>query len=156
MRTAIVLSGLAALAAMLSPVAAAAKGAAPVHTPAKGSAERDAILDAIRPRVVRDLGAPVEFVVRTLRVSGNHAFAGLEPQRPGGRRIDPRGTPLGRQLLRDEGSLDLFDCCHIEVLLLRTRGVWRVSEIGIGATDVWYEELCSRRPRGLCPTTQSE
>lgn len=156
MRTAIILSGLAALAATLSPVAAAPNRGAAVHTPAKGSAERDAILDAIRPRVVRDLGAPIEFVVRTLRVSGNHAFAGLEPQRPGGRPIDPRATPLGRQLLRDEGSLDLFDCCHTEVLLTRTRGVWRINEIGIGATDVWYEELCRRRPRGLCPTTHSE
>ena len=75
---------------------------------------------------------------------------------PAAGRIDPRGTPLGRKLLRDEGSLDLFDCCHTEVLLKRTRGVWRVTEIGVGATDVWYEELCRSRPRGLCPTTYSE
>ena len=121
-----------------------------------GFGERRAILDALRPRVVRDLGAPIEFVVNTLRVSGDHAFAGLEPQRPGGRRIEPRNTRIGRQMLREVGTLDMFDCCHIEALLKRTRGVWRIQEIGIGATDVWYDELCRTRPRGLCPTSHSE
>ena len=156
MRFATVLAGLAALAAALSPVALAARGAAAVHTPGQGSAERRAILDALRPRVVRDLGAPIEFVVNTLRVSGDHAFAGLAPQRPGGRRIEPRKTRIGREMLREFGTLDMFDCCHTEALLKRTRGVWRIEQIGIGATDVWYGELCRTRPRGLCPTSHSE
>jgi hypothetical protein len=156
MRFATALSGLAALAAALSPIALAARGAAAVHTPGQGSAERRAILDAVRPRVVRDLGGPIEFVVRTLRVSGDHAFVGLEPQRPGGGRIVPRNTRIGREMLRELGTLDMFDCCHTEALLKRTRGVWRVEEIGIGTTDVWYEEPCRTRPRGLCHTSQSE
>ncbi len=121
-----------------------------VYTPPNGSPERRGILSAVRPRVEKDLGAPIEFVVGTLRVSGDHAFVTLQPQRPGGGQIVPENTPIGRQMIRDEGNIYLFDCCHTEALLSRKRGVWRVDEIGVGATDVWWQGLCESRPKGLC------
>lgn len=122
------------------------QAAAAVHTPASGSPERKAILDAYRPLVVADLGAPVEFAVRTVRVSGNHAFVAVDAQRPGGGRIAKERTPYGQ---RHAGSLDFWDCCHAEALLQRSGASWQVLEHKIGATDVWYESWYDRLPRDL-------
>lgn len=121
-------------------------GAVAIHSPASGSPERKAILDAYRPLVVADLGAPVEFAVRTVRVSGNHAFVAVDAQRPGGGRIVKERTPYGQ---RHAGSLDFWDCCHAEAVLQRSGASWQVLEHRIGATDVWYESWYDRLPREL-------
>jgi hypothetical protein len=148
--------GIAAMAAIGLTTELSSKARDEVYTPGNGSSERRAILSAVRPRVEKDLGAPVEFVVGTMRVSGDHAFVTLQPQRPGGGEIKPEETPIGRQMIRDEGNIYLFDCCHTEALLSRKRGVWRIDEIGIGATDVWWQELCKSRPKGLCTDPYAE
>lgn len=122
--------------------------AAAVITPAQGSPQRKAMLDALRPHVERDLGAPVEFVVRTLRTSGKHGFAAVDAQRPGGGRIDPARTPKGRHMATQH-ALDLFNCCHAEAVLERGPNGWRVAEFVTGATDVWYEPWYDKLPRGL-------
>ncbi len=123
----------------------------PIRTPPAGSTERRQIMDAIRPHIERDTGAPVEFVVRSLRLSGDHGFAALEAQRPGGRRIDIVRTPLGQAHMRGGLDYPMIDCCHAEALLRRTGGRWRVIEAKFGSTDVWYADWCPRLPRGLCP-----
>ena len=121
-------------------------GAGAIHSPASGSPERKAILDAYRPLVVADLGAPVEFAVRTVRVSGNNAFVAVDAQRPGGGRIAKERTPYGQ---RHADSLDFWDCCHAEAVLQRSGASWQVLEHKIGATDVWYESWYDRLPRDL-------
>ena len=63
-----------------------------VHEPAKDSAERAAILDAIRPAIEAQMGGPVEFNIETMRTDGDWAFVIADPQRPGGKPIDPETT----------------------------------------------------------------
>lgn len=132
-----------ALAALLLAGPAIAE---PIRIPPPGSAERAALLDLIRPHVEKDFGAPVEFVVRALNISGNYAVALLNAQRPGGGRIDLDRTPMARKWP------DMpIDCCHAEAILQRVKGRWRVIDVKSGSTDVWYEDWCRRRlPRGLC------
>lgn len=69
--------------------------AAAWEVPARGSALRSDLMDAARPHAEWMLGAPVEFVVTELRVSGDLALAMLVPQRPGGGAIDVLRTPDG-------------------------------------------------------------
>ena len=73
-------------------------GGAPVFAqsysePARGTATRAALMDAIRPHVVWDLGQPIEFVVDELRVAGDVAYGSLSPQRPAGGAIDLYNHP---------------------------------------------------------------
>lgn len=93
-----------------------------------------------------DLGAPIEFVVRTIRISGNYAFIAVDAQRPGGGRIVREQTPYGR---RHADSLDFWDCCHAEAILRLSVSRWAVVEHAIGATDVWYEPWYNRLPRAM-------
>ncbi len=128
-----------------------AQSAPPVYTPAKGSPERKAILDVVRPLAERDLGAPVEFVVSEFNVAGDMAFVALKAQRPGGGSIDPYRTPFAEQ--NGEEAVSMFDCCHVEAVLQKRQGSWRVMESGVGTTDVWYTEWCRRTPPrliGIC------
>lgn len=115
-----------------------------VQRPAPGTAERKAVLDAVRPIVEAQVGPPVEFVVKDIRVAGVHAFVIVEPQRPGGGRIDYSHM--------DRASEGLMDGLRTEALLTRRNGRWLVTEHAIGATDVWYVGLCGRYPRGLIPS----
>lgn len=50
----------------------------------RGSADRAQLMDALRPRVVRDYGGSVEFVVREIRIAAGYAYVSAKPQRPGG------------------------------------------------------------------------
>jgi len=124
--------------------------AEPIRTPPAGSAERKAILDLVRPHVERDFGAPVEFVVRGLNISGGYALVLLEAQRPGGGTIDVMRTPAAAAQRRAGMTDPLIDCCHAEAILQRVKGRWKVLEAVSGATDVWYEPWCRRLPFGMC------
>jgi hypothetical protein len=138
--------------AMAALTLAPAAHAEPIRTAAAGSAERAQIMDAIRPYVEKDFGAPVEFVVRGLNISGGYAVALLDAQRPGGRRIDIERTPLAAERYRS-GMVDhMVDCCHAEAILRRVKGRWRVVEAVAGSTDVWYTDWCRRLPAGMCDT----
>jgi hypothetical protein len=137
----------ASLALALPLVAAHAWAQQRPHTPARGSAERQAIMDALRAPVRRELGKPVIFEVRTLRVLGTWAFVEAVPRKPDGSPFDYRGTPYQQAI--DDGVFDdgMF------ALLRRERGGWRVLRYAIGPTDVawisWEEEL--RAPRAVFP-----
>lgn len=104
--------------------------AAPVE-PARGSAERSAIMNALRPKLEVLLGGPVEFVVRHLLVEHGFAFAIVDPQRPGGGRID-----LSETLYAGEG--DFMDGLTTYALLSRANGVWGLVDSVTGPTDVAY------------------
>ena len=115
---------------------AGAAQAQAIQTPAPGSAERRAILDAMRPQAEARLGPPVEFVVEEMRVSGTWAFVHAEPQRPGG---GPIAAP------RD----DFRDGNTTYAVLRRQGGGWRPLMVVVGPTDVAWVEYCEEAPRGL-------
>jgi len=115
-----------------------------IYTPASGTAERKALMDALRAKVDSELGGQAEFVVKTLRSNGQWAFAEVEPQWPGGRRINPANTPLYR------GDPDWpFDGLHTEAIWRKVDGRWTVFAHSIGSTDVWWTEHCNTVPRGI-------
>lgn len=134
---------------LLALVFAQAAGAQPrPHTPAPGSPERQALMDALREPVRRELGKPVIFQVRALRVLGDWAFADVSPRSPDGSPFDFRGTPM-EQAWRD-GFVD----DGMYAVLRRQGGQWRVVRYAIGPTDVawmgWEAELHAA-PRALFP-----
>ena len=55
---------------------------------APASAQRKAVLDALRPAIETKLGPNVEFVIQVLRVEDGWAFVMADPQRKGGKPID--------------------------------------------------------------------
>lgn len=99
--------------------------------PAKGSAERAAILDALRPAVETEMRGPVEFVISVLRASPNWAFVQANPQRPGGGAIDPETTGFA-------GDTDFMDGLTIYALLAFQSGRWNLVDHYVGPTDVAY------------------
>lgn len=104
--------------------------------PARGSTERRAIMDALRPFATQLFGAPVEFVVRDLRVAGDVAFAAVAAQRPGGGAIDVARTPgWATGYFLPEG-----DWTYGQALLWRGGAGWVVDDWLFGATDVWWSE----------------
>ena len=109
-----------------------------VSSPAQGSPERAAILNSLRPMVVAELGAPVEFVVGTIRVVGEWAFVEAKPQRPGGGPIFYIYTRY--QSAWDSGAFD----DSVTALLRQTPAGWLVYEYNLGATDVQWMEWVGR------------
>jgi hypothetical protein len=120
-------------------------------TPAPGSALRRTLLNVLRPLIVADLGAPIEFVVNGIRVAGNRAFVQVNAQRPGGRPIDLTQTRLAQRV-----EVGAIDGTRIEAFMVRRNGRWSVEEHSIGSTDVWYsdprfcEHYSTVLPDGIC------
>ena len=108
------------------------------YTPKPGSAEREAIMEALRVPAKKDLGHTVIFKVDQLRVVGDWAFARVSPTLPDGKEIDYTKTKY-RKLV----ELGAFDP-QAETLLRRTVQGWDVVEWRFGATDVesvlWVEK----------------
>lgn len=121
-----------ALAALAAPLPAAAQPGVNATAPAAaGSAQRRAILDALRPAIERRFGPPVEFVVTRIQVRQGWAVVKADPQRRGGGRIDPR-----RYL--SAGDLEFMDGITVTAVLRFANGRWHHVDHAIGATDVWY------------------
>jgi len=107
---------------------------AQVTIPQPGSAQRGAILNALRPVVAKEIGGDIEFVVSTIRMLNGWAYVSAKPQRPGGAPIDWRATKFRKAWEQDMMS-DL-----VLALLQLQGGDWRVVEYEIGPTDVsWVE-----------------
>lgn len=105
---------------------------AQTRTPAPGSAERKAIMDALRAPVEKELNKKVVFKVDHLKVLDGWAFMRGVPQQPGGRKMDYRNSPYQEAI--SDGAFDDWICA-----LLRKEGAkWRVVKYVIGATDVAY------------------
>ena len=105
--------------------------------PASG-AERVAILDTARQPVVRQLGKPVKFLVRTLNRDGDWAFLVATMQDDRGRPISYAGTPLASAEAEGMISRDYV------ALLQRSGGRWRVVDQAVGPTDVAWEGWAER------------
>ena len=109
-----------------------AQGAVDANTqPTAGSAQRAAIMDALRPAVERKLGGAVEFVVRRAAVENGWALVIADPQRPGGGRIDPK-----RHFPNE--VIEFMDGLTINAILRFSGGGWTLVDHAIGPTDVWY------------------
>jgi hypothetical protein len=123
-----------------APEAALAQHASASAPAAPGSAQRRAILNALRPAVEAQIGPDVEFVVREIRVVRGWAFVMAEPQRRGGGAIDGH---LYFPYFDEMGGLT------VTALLRYQYRRWNLIEQAIGATDVWF---CDRGPPGLTPS----
>ncbi|MEM9344391.1 MAG: hypothetical protein AAGA87_15210 [Pseudomonadota bacterium] len=118
----------------------ATTAAAQVYEPARGTAERANLMEALRPHAEWALGAPVIFVIDTLRSDGATAFATVEPQRPEGSPIDLDDTPLAR---RGE-DFSFYDGTTMHAIFQKSGETWVAVHWAIGPTDVWWAapELC--------------
>jgi hypothetical protein len=108
-------------------------------TPPPGSAERSAVLDAARVPVEKDLGQPIVFQVKTLRVTAEWAFLYGIPKRADGKPMDHSKSIYAR--LADDGTFS----GEAAVLLAREEAGWRLVTYSVGFTDVvwdsWDEEF---------------
>jgi hypothetical protein len=101
-------------------------------TPNKGSADRTAIMNALRIPVERDLKQKVQFKISWLKVQNGWAFLKGIPQQRNGKPIDYKKTQY-REAIED-GAFDDWVCA----LLRKKNGKWTVVQFQIGATDVPY------------------
>lgn len=105
--------------AALSPVSAQ------TYEPERGSAERTAILEAVRAetRTQHSLSGRIVFFDVSMRVQGPWAYFSGDPRRPDG---------------GDPGHCDPEWDSHMIALLYRSGGRWHVLEAGACASDVWF------------------
>jgi hypothetical protein len=129
------------LLAVVFALVAGGAGAQSWYEPQRGSDERRALMDAFRPLAEEIFGAPVEFVIGSLRVSGNVAFASVVAQRPGGGAIDVRRTPGWASGYFMEDA----DWTGGQALFRRSGSGWVLADGLFGATDVWWSDpkLCA-------------
>ena len=116
-----------------------------IYEPEKGSAERTAILGALRVPVEKALKQKITFVTDNFKVQGNWAFVSGEPQTPEGGKPNLKGTAWA-------GSEDMFDD-NFFALLRKTRGKWKVVTHALGCTDVCYADWWRRfkAPKRIFP-----
>lgn len=107
--------------------------------PKAGSAERKAIMDALRVPFEKEIGGKLIFKVSWLRAAGGWAYAQFAPLRPGGKPVDWRKTKFKEEF--EQGVLDSTSIA----LLQKTSGKWKVVRYAIGPTDYpveyWLEKL---------------
>jgi hypothetical protein len=106
-------------------------GVSATAQPAPGSAQRAAIMDALRPTIERKLAGPVEFVVQRVAVQDGWALVVADPQRPGGGKINPR-----RHFPNE--VIEFMDGLTVNAVLRFSGGSWTLIDHAIGPTDVWY------------------
>ncbi|HLM00186.1 MAG TPA: hypothetical protein VK400_03960 [Pyrinomonadaceae bacterium] len=126
---------------------AAGARAQAVHTPAKNSAERAAILNALRVPVEKKLKQKISFSVSHFKIQGRWAFLSGEPQSARGGRPDYRSTPYREAV--DSGAFDN----NFFALLKKTGAKWTVVTYAIGCTDVCYLEWQTdyKAPKAVFP-----
>jgi len=120
-----------------------------VYTPEKGSAERTAILDALRVPVEKELKQKISFNIDDFKVQGAWAFLGGVPQTPDGNEPNYKKTPYRQQV--EDGVFDN----NVFALLKKTGGKWKVVTYLIGCTDVcyaiWWKDY--KAPKAIFPYT---
>ena len=121
-----------------------------VYTPPKGSAERAAILNALRIPVEKELKQKIQFSVQQFKSNGIWAFVGGDPQSASGGKPNYKGTGYQEAI-----DADMFDN-NFFALLKKTGGKWRVITRAIGCTDVCYATWWKdhKAPKGIFPYTE--
>jgi len=122
---------------------------AQVHEPPVGSAERKAIMDALRKPVETDLNRPVLFRVpppSNFRAQNGWAFLTAQLRKPDGAPMDFRGTRYADREHHSDG---------VDALLHRTGGRWRVVSFAMCPTDVEWEGWSKKyhAPPAIFPPT---
>ena len=102
-------------------------------SPQSGSAERKAILRALRVPVQKELKRQPLFKIDHLKVQEQWAFLRGVLQQLGGKPMNYKGTPYQEAI-----RLGVFDD-WICALLHKQQGKWQVVTYVIGATDVAYD-----------------
>ncbi len=117
------------------------------YSPERGSAERKAILDALRIAVERDLKQKVVFVADSFKVQGNWSFVSGTPQNASGGSPDYSRTQHADAL--ESGAFDN----NFFALLRKRAGRWKVTTYAIGCTDVCYVDWWSKysAPKAIFP-----
>lgn len=138
------------LALLISIFGGSIVSAQQVYTPERGSAERKAILDALRAPVERELKQKVVFVAEHFNVQGTRAFIGGTLQNPEGGEPNWSITPYSEA--KEEGFFDN----NYFALLRKTSGKWKVTTRAIGCTDVCYADWWRRyrAPKVIFPYTE--
>ncbi|MDX2309272.1 MAG: hypothetical protein NW216_13610 [Hyphomicrobium sp.] len=120
-------------------VVVSARAANAVWTPKQGSDERKIVLNAARVPIEKDLGQPIVFEIKSLRVSDEWAFVYGKPKRESGGEVDWR-----KSIYADDVKDDSFSRLAA-VLLARDGQGWRVITYSVGFSDVvwqsWDEEF---------------
>jgi hypothetical protein len=121
-----------------------------LHTPAKGSAERTAILSALRVPVEKELEQKVVFSAAYFNVQGNWAYLSGEPQNSTGGQPDYSKTGYKEAI-----DAQMFDN-NFFALLKKTGGKWKVVTYLIGCTDVCYLDWWKtyKAPKAIFPATE--
>lgn len=129
---------------------AAGTAAQSAYTPEKGSAERKAILDALRVPVERELKQKVVFAIDNFKVQGTWAFVSGTPQNASGGQPDYSITPYAEAV--DSGAFDN----NFFALMRKTGGKWKVVTRAIGCTDVCFADWWNRykAPKAIFPYTE--
>jgi len=103
-----------------------------ITTPKKGSADRTAMMNALRIPIQKDIGQKVQFKVDSLKMLGNWAFMKGAPIRPDGKEIDYSHTQYAEAVKAGAFGYGVF------ALFKKTRGKWNVVKYSLGASDVPY------------------
>lgn len=121
-----------------------------VYTPGKGSAERTAILSALRVPVEKELKQKIQFSVEEFKSNGTWAFLSGDPQNMSGGKPNYKGTEYQEAI-----DADMFDN-NFFALLKKTGGKWKVITYDIGCTDVcyagWWKKY--KAPKAIFPYTE--
>ena len=138
----LLIAALVATPFLALPVHAAPAGA--IVEPPAGSPDRRAIMDLLRVPMVEAFGAPIEFRVDMLKVVGDHAYARVHPQRPGGR-------PIKITFPCEVEGKDL----DVQALLVRQSGRWAFDTPKDGHPEICADDFFDWGPvlkaRGLPP-----
>lgn len=121
-----------------------------VTTPEKGSAERTAILNALRVPVEKELKQKIQFAVENFNVQGNWAFLDGASQTMTGGEPNFKNTQYQGRI-----DVDAFDN-NIFALLKKTAGKWKVVTYQIGCTDVCYLPWVKdyKAPKAIFPNVE--
>ena len=121
-----------------------------VYAPAKGSAERTAILAALRVPVEKELKQKIQFSVENFKSNGVWAFISGDPKSSSGGKPNYKNTPYQEAI-----EADMFDN-NFFALLKKTGGKWKVVTHAIGCTDVCYADWWKKykAPKAIFPYTE--
>jgi len=103
------------------------------YTPRPGSAERKAVLNAVRAVVERGMKQKVIFLVDHIRIQGAWAFVQARPRSPSMKKLSFRGTRWEKD--HREGLVD----DGLAALLRKDAQGWLIVQWVMGPTDVAWE-----------------
>lgn len=116
------------------------------------SADRKALIDALKPALEKDLRLKPKLVVTHLWTKGGFAFFRGNVKDGKGKDID-----FSKTVYRDELKGGMFDGDATFALLKKTNGKWKVLAFVIGPTDVayacWWKEY--KAPKDIFDYTEN-